>query len=224
MTGGRARPGEGSRRQGDDACPRSPAADGRQHSRTRATGCASRWRRRQPRRASSRAPRRIAASPAGGLRIINNIHGERTAFSENWPNNARHWLPMIDHPYDKATGEFIVTAPAHYQVVANGLLIEEIDLAGRRCGARTGSSRCRSRPGSTRSAWRASRPVTTRRRRACRSRSGCFRRTPRPASASSSSPAAARSTSSASRSAPMPTRSWRTCRPPASAAAPSTRR
>jgi aminopeptidase N len=68
--------------------------------------------------------------PAGGLRIINNIHGERTAFSENWPNNARQWLPMIDHPYDKATGEFIVTAPAHYQVVANGLLIEETDLPG----------------------------------------------------------------------------------------------
>ena len=35
---------------------------------------------------------------------------------------------MIDHPYDKATGEFIVTAPAHYQVVANGLLVEELDL------------------------------------------------------------------------------------------------
>ncbi len=67
-------------------------------------------------------------APAGGLRIINNIHGERTAFSENWPDNARQWLPMIDHPYDKATGEFIVTAPAHYQVVANGLLIEETDL------------------------------------------------------------------------------------------------
>jgi aminopeptidase N len=68
--------------------------------------------------------------PAGGLRILDNIHGERTAFSENWPNNARHWLPMIDHPYDKATGEFIVTAPAHYQVAANGLLVEEVDLPG----------------------------------------------------------------------------------------------
>ncbi len=51
--------------------------------------------------------------PGGGLRLIKNIHGERTAFSENWPNRARQWLPMIDHPYDKATGEFIVTAPAH---------------------------------------------------------------------------------------------------------------
>jgi aminopeptidase N len=69
-------------------------------------------------------------TPGGGLRMISNIHGERTAFSENWPNNARHWLPMIDHPYDKATGEFIITAPSHYQVVANGLLIDETDLAG----------------------------------------------------------------------------------------------
>lgn len=40
---------------------------------------------------------------------------------------------MLDHPSDKATGEFIVTAPNHYQVVSNGLLIEEIDLpAGQR--------------------------------------------------------------------------------------------
>ena len=68
--------------------------------------------------------------PAEGLRILNNVHGERTMFSENWPNRARHWLPMIDHPYDKATGEFIVTAPSQYQVVANGLLAEELDLPG----------------------------------------------------------------------------------------------
>ena len=66
--------------------------------------------------------------PADGLRLIDNIHGERTAFSENWPNRAREWLPMIDHPYDKATGEFIVTAPAQYQIVANGRLVEEVDL------------------------------------------------------------------------------------------------
>ena len=71
--------------------------------------------------------------PGNGLRLINNIYGERTMFSENWPNRARQWLPMVDHPYDKATGEFVVTAPAHYQVVANGLLVEEVDLPeGRR--------------------------------------------------------------------------------------------
>ncbi len=71
---------------------------------------------------------RYRGIPFGGLRFTNNIHGDRSMFSENWPNRARHWLPMIDHPYDKATGEFIVTAPNHYQVVANGLLIEELDL------------------------------------------------------------------------------------------------
>ena len=71
--------------------------------------------------------------PAGGLRIGANKYGERTFFSENWPNRARKWLPMIDHPYDKATSEFIITAPVKYQVVANGLLLEELDLGdGRR--------------------------------------------------------------------------------------------
>lgn len=76
---------------------------------------------------------RYRGVPAGGLRIGKNKHGERTFFSENWPDGARQWLPMIDHPYDKATSEFLVKAPARYQVVANGLLREETDLGdGRR--------------------------------------------------------------------------------------------
>ena len=76
---------------------------------------------------------RYRGIPAGGLRILKNKFGERCFFSENWPNNARQWLPMIDHPYDKAMSEFIITAPARYQVVANGLLQEETDLGdGRR--------------------------------------------------------------------------------------------
>ena len=66
--------------------------------------------------------------PADGLRLLNNIHGERTAFSENWYHNARQWLPMIDHPADKATGEFIVTTKADYQVIGNGALAEQLDL------------------------------------------------------------------------------------------------
>ena len=71
---------------------------------------------------------RYRGTPAAGLRIGSNMHGERAFFGENWPNLVRNWLPMVDHPYDKATGEFIITAPHHYQVVANGLLIEELDL------------------------------------------------------------------------------------------------
>ena len=83
--------------------------------------------------------------PANGLRLIQNIHGERTMFSENWPNRAREWLPMIDHPYDKATGEFVVTAPSHYQVVANGRLVEETDVS----------------PGIRRTHWKQSVPIAS---------------------------------------------------------------
>ena len=68
--------------------------------------------------------------PANGLRLIDNIHGVRTAFSENWYNRARQWLPMIDHVADKATGEFVVTTRADYQVIANGALVEQVDLPG----------------------------------------------------------------------------------------------
>ena len=66
--------------------------------------------------------------PAAGLEIGETKHGDRSFFSENWPNKARHWLPTIDHPYDKATGRVVVIAPSHYQVVSNGLLVEVTDL------------------------------------------------------------------------------------------------
>jgi aminopeptidase N len=89
--------------------------------------------------APSRAERHVLFTigyhgvPAHGLRLIPNKYGDWSAFSENWPNRAREWLPTIDHPYDKATSEFIVTTAAKYQVVANGLLQEETDLGdGRR--------------------------------------------------------------------------------------------
>lgn len=68
--------------------------------------------------------------PANGLRLLNNIHGDRCAFSENWYHEARQWLPVIDHIADKATGEFIITTNADYQVVGNGTLVEEGDLPG----------------------------------------------------------------------------------------------
>ncbi len=64
-------------------------------------------------------------TPAGGMKIQPTKFGDRSFMCENWPNNARHWLPTVDHPYDKATSEFIVTAPAHYKVISNGLLLEE---------------------------------------------------------------------------------------------------
>jgi aminopeptidase N len=66
--------------------------------------------------------------PFDGLRIGATKFGDRSFFCENWPNKTRHWLPTLDHPSDKATSEFIVTAPAHYKVISNGLLLEESDM------------------------------------------------------------------------------------------------
>lgn len=76
---------------------------------------------------------RYRGVPGAGLWIGKNKFGERVFMGLNWPNLARQWLPMIDHPSDKATSEFIVTAPSRYQVVANGLLVEQTDIGdGRR--------------------------------------------------------------------------------------------
>jgi len=75
---------------------------------------------------------RYAGTPFTGLQVGKNRHGDRTFFSDNWPDKGRHWLPTIDHPYDKAASEFIVTAPSHYQVVSNGLQVETTDLPGNR--------------------------------------------------------------------------------------------
>ncbi len=67
--------------------------------------------------------------PADGLIIGKNKYGERTFFGDNWANRAHHWLPTIDHPSDKATCEFKVTAPMHYEVIANGRKVEESYLS-----------------------------------------------------------------------------------------------
>ena len=70
--------------------------------------------------------------PEDGLIISANQHGDRTFFGDNWPNRARHWLPTVDHPSDKATCEFLVIAPNHYQVIANGAKVKETDLPASR--------------------------------------------------------------------------------------------
>ncbi|HSG10117.1 MAG TPA: M1 family metallopeptidase [Longimicrobiales bacterium] len=67
-------------------------------------------------------------TPATGLQIGRTKYGDRSFFSDNWPDRGRHWLPMVDHPYDKATSEMRITAPQRYQVISNGLVVEETDL------------------------------------------------------------------------------------------------
>ena len=86
---------------------------------------------------------RYAGIPADGMQIKPNKHGDRTFFSDDWPNKAHHWLPMIDHISDKATMEMHVVAPAHYQVISNGRRIEQTDLMG----------------GTRRTVWRESVPI-----------------------------------------------------------------
>jgi aminopeptidase N len=68
--------------------------------------------------------------PRDGLIISSNKFGHRTFFGDNWPDRAHCWLPCVDHPWNKAPVEFLVTAPAHYQVVAGGRKTEERDLPG----------------------------------------------------------------------------------------------
>ncbi|MDT0606709.1 M1 family metallopeptidase [Croceitalea rosinachiae] len=63
-----------------------------------------------------------------GLVIDTTKFGQRSFFGDNWPNLARHWLPSVDHPYDKASVEFRITAPDHYDVVTTGEKIEESNL------------------------------------------------------------------------------------------------
>ena len=66
--------------------------------------------------------------PVDGLIISKNLFGNRTFFGDNWPDRAQNWLPVVDHPSDKATVEFLIIAPNHYQVISNGIQIEETDL------------------------------------------------------------------------------------------------
>jgi aminopeptidase N len=66
--------------------------------------------------------------PADGLIISKNKYGHRTFFADNWPNRAHNWLACIDDPADKASFEFIVKAPSHYQVISNGIQVEESNL------------------------------------------------------------------------------------------------
>ena len=61
--------------------------------------------------------------PADGLIISKTKYGHRSFFADNWPNRGHNWIPCHDDPADKATVEFIFTAPEHYQVVDNGVKI-----------------------------------------------------------------------------------------------------
>ncbi|MCA1755935.1 MAG: M1 family metallopeptidase [Bacteroidales bacterium] len=68
--------------------------------------------------------------PADGLIISETKFGRRSFFADHWPDRASNYLPCVDHVSDKAAVDFIITAPDHYTVVSNGLLISEEPRSG----------------------------------------------------------------------------------------------
>jgi aminopeptidase N len=78
-----------------------------------------------------------------GLIVHRDTAGRWTYFGDNWPNRARHWIPSIDHPSDKATVTWRVRAPTGETVIANGKLVSRRPLSGAR----------------TETVWREARPI-----------------------------------------------------------------
>jgi len=74
---------------------------------------------------------RYAGIPSDGLIISKNKFGNRTFFADHWPDRAHNYLPCIDHPHDKATVDFIITAPSEYMVVGSGIMAEEPVIQGK---------------------------------------------------------------------------------------------
>ena len=83
-------------------------------------------------------------TPDDGLVISSDKRGRWQAFGDNWPNRARHWLPTVDHPSDKAFVTWRIDAPARLTVIANGALDSQTTTAGRTIWT-----------------WRESRPLPT---------------------------------------------------------------
>ncbi len=82
-----------------------------------------------------------------GLIAHRDDNGRWTYFGDNWPNRARHWIPSIDHPSDKATVTWRVRANPSQTVIANGKLL------ARRTVVRTDGTRV------TEWTWRESRRI-----------------------------------------------------------------
>ena len=83
-----------------------------------------------------------------GLVVRKDTKGRWTWFGDNWPDRARHWLPAVDHPSDKATVSWKVVAPVGRTVVANGTLVStrRVTLKGKPMNE---------------TRWRESRPIAT---------------------------------------------------------------
>ena len=57
--------------------------------------------------------------PQDGLLFGTTVRGRRAVFADNYPQRARYWLPVVDHPSDRARVLWSVRAPGGWQVVTN---------------------------------------------------------------------------------------------------------
>jgi aminopeptidase N len=67
-----------------------------------------------------------------GLFIQRNVHGQRSAFADDWPNRAHFWLPVEDHPSDKASVSWTIDVPGTWKAVANGRFVDSTRLTSGR--------------------------------------------------------------------------------------------
>jgi aminopeptidase N len=76
-------------------------------------------------------PETIVGSPIVFGSPYGFIHTNDGAFMGDEPNATSTWIPLNDHPSDKATWTFRVTVPAGLEVVANGRLVKQSQSAGK---------------------------------------------------------------------------------------------
>jgi aminopeptidase N len=76
-------------------------------------------------------PETIVGSPIVFGSPYGFIHTNDGAFMGDEPNATSTWIPLNDHPSDKATWTFSVTVPAGLEVIANGRLVKHTESDGK---------------------------------------------------------------------------------------------
>lgn len=74
-------------------------------------------------------PETIVGSPIVFGSPYGFIHTDDGAFMGDEPNATSTWIPLNDHPSDKATWTFRVTVPKGLEVIANGQLVKHSESA-----------------------------------------------------------------------------------------------
>jgi peptidase M1-like protein len=76
-------------------------------------------------------PETIVGSPIVFGSPYGFIHTDDGAFMGDEPNATSTWIPLNDHPSDKASWTFRVTVPAGLEVIGNGRLVSHRESHGK---------------------------------------------------------------------------------------------